>query len=62
MVLAPIANGDPNAPRFFTAREPYSTVSPVALQLASVENVGDSVVWLRYTVQPPLETQETHAG
>lgn len=52
MVLAPIANGDPNAPRFFTAREPYSRVSPVAFRLTSVEDLGDSVVWLRYTVQP----------
>ncbi|WP_093186925.1 dihydrofolate reductase family protein [Sanguibacter gelidistatuariae] len=52
MVLSPIANGDPNAPRFFTAREPYSSVNPVAFQLASVEDLGDSVVWLRYTVQP----------
>jgi len=51
MVLAPIANGDPNAPRFFTAREPYSSVSPVAFQLTSVEDLGDSVVWLRYTVK-----------
>ncbi|WP_404287941.1 dihydrofolate reductase family protein [Glutamicibacter arilaitensis] len=53
MVLAPIANGDPEAPRFFTAREPYSTVSPVALQLSSVEDLGDSIVWLRYTVKHP---------
>jgi riboflavin biosynthesis pyrimidine reductase len=52
MVLAPIANGDPAAPRFFTAREPYSSVSPVALRLSSVEDLGDSVVWLRYTVTP----------
>lgn len=52
MVLAPIANGDPDAPRFFTAREPYSSVSPVALHLSSVEDLGDSVVWLRYTVDP----------
>lgn len=51
MVLAPIANGDPNAPRFFTACEPYSSVSPIAFQLSSVEDLGDSVVWLRYTVQ-----------
>lgn len=50
MVLAPIANGDPDAPRFFTAREPYSSISPVAFQLSSVEDLGDSVVWLRYTV------------
>lgn len=52
MVLAPIANGDPTAPRFFTAREPYSAVSPVAFRLSSVEDLGDSVVWLRYTVRP----------
>lgn len=52
MVLAPIANGDPNAPRFFTARAPYSSISPVALHLTSVEDLGDSVVWMRYTVQP----------
>ena len=52
MVLAPIANGDPNAPRFFTAREPYSSVSPVAFRLTSVKDFGDSVVWLRYTVKP----------
>lgn len=52
MVLSPIANGDPNAPRFFTAREPYSSVSPVALHLASVEDLGDSVVWMRYSIKP----------
>ena len=52
MVLSPIANGDPDAPRFFTARKPYSRVSPVAFRLTSVEDLGDSVVWLRYTVQP----------
>ncbi|MBK5223325.1 MAG: dihydrofolate reductase family protein [Acidimicrobiia bacterium] len=52
VVLAPIANGDPNAPRFFTAREPYSTV---AFQLTSVEDLGDSVVWLRYTVKPSVQ-------
>ena len=54
MVLSPIANGDPDAPRFFTAREPYSSVSPVAFQLSSVEDIGDSVVWLRYEVQPTI--------
>lgn len=55
MVLAPIANGDPNAPRFFTAREPYSTISPVAFQLTSVEDLGDSVIWLRYSVKPSVQ-------
>lgn len=51
-VIAPVANGDPTAHRFFTAREPYSTVSPTEFELTSVEDLGDSVVWLRYTVKP----------
>jgi riboflavin biosynthesis pyrimidine reductase len=52
MVLAPIANGDPNAARFFSAREPYSSITPVAFRLSTVEDLGDSVVWLRYIVPP----------
>lgn len=51
MVMAPVANGDPTAPRFFTAQEPYSSVDPAAFVLKSVEDLGDSVVWLRYTVR-----------
>lgn len=51
MILAPIANGDDSAPRFFTAKEPYSTVAPFAFDLKSVENLGDSVIWLRYVPQ-----------
>lgn len=51
MVLAPIADGDPGAPRFFTAREPYSRVEPVAFDLTSIEDLGDGVVWLRYKVR-----------
>lgn len=50
-VIAPVANGDPAAHRFFTARQPYSTISPVEFQLTNVEDLGDSVVWLRYTVK-----------
>lgn len=49
-IIAPVANGDPDAHRFFTAREPYSTVQPVEFTLSSVQDLGDSVVWLRYTV------------
>lgn len=52
MVLSPAANGDPDAPRFFTAREPYSPISPVAFDLSHVEHLGDGVVWLRYTPKP----------
>ncbi|MHA2787568.1 dihydrofolate reductase family protein [Corynebacterium sp. S7] len=48
VVLSPIANGDPNAARFFTAREPYSQVEDRAFELTSVENLGHGVVWLRY--------------
>lgn len=51
-VVAPIANGDPDAHRFFLAREPYSTVKPVEFTLTGVEDLGAGVVWLRYAVQP----------
>lgn len=52
MVLAPIANGDPGAPRFFTAKEPYTSAGDRAFDLKSVEHLGDGVVWLRYTPKP----------
>lgn len=52
-IIAPVANGDPDAHRFFTAREPYSTVQPVEFTLTGVQDLGDSVVWLRYTVKTP---------
>ncbi|MEQ5800938.1 RibD family protein [Halomonas sp. H10-9-1] len=51
MVLAPIADGDANQPRFFKAQEPYSQVSPVAFKLLGVEALNDGVVWLRYSVK-----------
>lgn len=50
-VVAPIANGDPSGNRFFTAREPYSSVAPVGFKLTHLEDLGDSVVWLRYVVE-----------
>src|SRR5690606_24815796 len=50
-IIATIANGDPSGNRFFTAREPYSSVSPVGFRLTHVEDLGDSVVWLRYAVK-----------
>lgn len=48
-IFAPVANGDPAGHRFFTARQPYSTINPTEFHLTSVEDLGDSVVWLRYT-------------
>lgn len=50
-IVAPIANGDPNAHRFFYAHEPYSQVQPMEFRLMSVEDLGDSVVWMRYQVE-----------
>lgn len=49
MVLGPAANGDPDAPRFFTAKEPYSPIRDTQFELTHLENLGDGVVWLRYT-------------
>lgn len=48
MILAPVANGDPEAPRFFTAKEPYSPIRDTQFELTHLENLGDGVVWLRY--------------
>lgn len=58
-VVAPIANGDPEGNRFFTAREPYSSVSPVGFTLTHVEDLGDSVVWLRYAVKKQTNREDT---
>jgi len=48
MILAPVANGDPTAPRFFTAKEPYTTIRDTQFELTHLEDLGDGVVWLRY--------------
>lgn len=53
-VIAPVASGDPAGHRFFTAREPYSTISPTEFQLTSIQDLGDSVVWLHYATRPIL--------
>ena len=49
VVLAPVANGDGAAPRLFTAKEPYSEIRDTQFDLTHLENLGDGVVWLRYT-------------
>ncbi len=51
MILAPIANGDPNGHRFFVAKEPYSTTKETAFQLKSVEQLEHGTLWIRYTVK-----------
>src|SRR5699024_6675170 len=37
MILAPVANGDPTAPRFFTAKEPYTTIRDTQFELTHLE-------------------------
>jgi len=49
MILAPVANGDPAAPRFFTAKEPYTPIRDTQFDLTHLENLDEGVVWLRYT-------------
>lgn len=36
VILASIANADPDGHRFFTAKEPYSSIKATAFQLKSV--------------------------
>lgn len=49
MILAPIANGDPDGHRFFVAKEPYSAIKETAFQLKSVEELEQGTLWIRYT-------------
>lgn len=48
MVLPPIANGDPNATRFFTAKSPYSSIEATAFELKAVDIIENDVLWIRY--------------
>lgn len=50
VILAPIANGDPNGHRFFTAKEPYSNIKETAFQLKSVTELEHGTLWIRYSV------------
>ncbi|MEK3889834.1 RibD family protein [Bacillus sp. FSL K6-3431] len=51
VILAPIANGDPDGHRFFVAKEPYSSMKETAFQLESVEKLEHSTLWIRYSVK-----------
>lgn len=51
MIIAPIANADPDGHRFFYAKEPYSSIEPRAFELKSVEALESGTVWVRYTVK-----------
>ncbi|PAV31632.1 5-amino-6-(5-phosphoribosylamino)uracil reductase [Virgibacillus profundi] len=51
VILAPIANGDPDGHRFFEAKEPYSSMKETAFQLKSVEELEHGTLWIRYSVK-----------
>uniref|UniRef100_UPI00403FA813 dihydrofolate reductase family protein n=1 Tax=Candidatus Enterococcus willemsii TaxID=1857215 RepID=UPI00403FA813 len=50
IVMAPIANGDPDMPTLFMAKEPLSQIAPMSFSLMDVKPLKDSTVWLRYKV------------
>lgn len=51
LIMAPIANADPDGHRFFVAKEPYSQIKETAFKLASVEILEEDTVWIRYSVK-----------
>ena len=51
VILAPIANGDPDGHRFFVAKEPYSSIKETAFQLESVKELEHGTLWIRYSVK-----------
>src|SRR5690625_3435554 len=51
VILAPIANADPDGNRFFVAKEPYSSMKETAFQLKSVEELEHGTLWIRYSVK-----------
>src|SRR5690625_2700841 len=51
VILAPIANADPEGHRFFAAKEPYSSIKETAFQLESVKELEHGTLWIRYSVK-----------
>lgn len=51
MILAPIANADPDGHRFFVAKKPYSSIKETAFKLESVKELEHGTLWIRYTVK-----------
>lgn len=50
IIMAPIADGSPDAQTLFMARAPLSEVRPVSFTLIDAKPLEDSTVWLRYSV------------
>ncbi|MBY7142593.1 RibD family protein [Virgibacillus sp. NKC19-3] len=51
VILAPIANADPDGHRFFVAKEPYSSTKETAFELKSVEELEYGTLWICYSVK-----------
>lgn len=51
VILAPIANGDPNGNRFFVAKDPYSNIEETAFKLESVNELEHDTLWIWYSVK-----------
>lgn len=50
LLVAPVADGSPDAPSLFTAREPFSKVIPRSFSLMDAKPLQDGTAWLRYRV------------
>lgn len=50
IVMAPIADGNPEMQTLFMAKEPLSKIQPKTFSLIDVKLLEDSTVWLRYKV------------
>ena len=48
IVLPPIANGDSDATRLFSAKPPYSSIEAMAFKLKDVDIIENDVLWIRY--------------
>ncbi|QQK74474.1 RibD family protein [Salicibibacter cibarius] len=51
VILAPIANADPDGHRFFVAKDPYSSIEETSFQLKSVQELEHDTLWIRYSVK-----------
>ncbi|WP_160037069.1 dihydrofolate reductase family protein [Paenibacillus sp. An7] len=51
VILAPIANGDPDGHRFFVAKEPFSSIKETAFKLESIKELEHDTIWIRYSVK-----------
>lgn len=50
ILVAPIADASPDAPRLFMAKEPYTTVEPRSFSLIEAKPLEGGTLWLRYRV------------